>query len=132
MDQSQDSGSRSKRSASEIERIRELVVGPQLRQSEQKVSALQKDIERLQREIHQLNNQLNEQNVSVAERLQSLRQDLQESVDDVRSEMREVAQGLEQDKVDRQMLGDLFIELGNHIKEGGAIADVLQNLFDIE
>jgi len=132
MDQSQESAPRPKRSTAEIERIRELVVGPQLRQSEQKLGSVQKDIERLQREIHQLGSQLNEQNMNLGERLQQLRQDLQESVGEVRDEVRQVSAGLEQDKVDRQMLGDLFIELGNHIKEGGTISDVLHNLFEIE
>ena len=132
MDQSQESAPRPKRSATEIERIRELVVGPQLRQSEQKIGTLQKDIDRLQREIQQLASQLNEQNMSLSERLQQVRQDLQESVGEVRNEVRQVAEGLEQNKVDRHMLGDLFIELGNHIKEGGAISDALQDLFDIE
>lgn len=132
MDQAQENTPRAKRSASEIERIRELVVGPQLRQSEQKISTLQKDIERLQRELRQLRSQQNDNNKSLTENLQQLQQELQESVGEVRDELRLVTTGLEKDKVDRQKLGDLFIELGNHIREGGEISDVLQSLFEAE
>ncbi|MEZ4660876.1 MAG: hypothetical protein R2911_25275 [Caldilineaceae bacterium] len=133
MDQSQEKPSRSKqRSTGEIERIRELVVGPQLRQSEQKISTLQKDVERLERELRQLRSQQNEQNKSLTERVQQQHQELQESVGEVRTELRQVTTGLEKDKVDRQKLGDLFIELGNHIREGGEITDVLQSLFEAE
>ncbi|MEZ4710087.1 MAG: hypothetical protein R3A44_22970 [Caldilineaceae bacterium] len=132
MDQTQENTPRAKRSAGEIERIRELVVGPQLRQSEQKISTLQKDIERLQRELRQLRSQQNDNNKSLTENLQQLQQELQESVGEVRDELRLVTTGLEKDKVDRQKLGDLFIELGNHIREGGEISDVLQSLFEAE
>ncbi|MCB0090789.1 MAG: hypothetical protein KDE54_22995 [Caldilineaceae bacterium] len=132
MDQSPEKAPTPKRSTNEIDRIRELVVGPQLRQNEQKIGALQKDIERLQRELRQLRSQQSEQNQTLTERLQQQHEELQDSVGEVRNELRQVTAGLDQDKVDRQKLGDLFIELGSHIKDGGAIADVLQSLFEAE
>jgi hypothetical protein len=37
-------------------------------------------------------------------------------------------QRLTDDKTDRSTLGELFVELGNHIKSGGNLADLLQGL----
>ena len=80
MDQSPEKAPTPKRSTNEIDRIRELVVGPQLRQNEQKIGALQKDIERLQRELRQLRSQQSEQNQTLTERLQQQHEELQDSV----------------------------------------------------
>ncbi|MGC8780675.1 MAG: hypothetical protein ACP5UQ_07405 [Anaerolineae bacterium] len=60
--------------------------------------------------------------------LQSLRQELRKADADLREELRQIAQRLTDDKADRATLGDLFIELGNHVKAGGSLADLLQGL----
>jgi hypothetical protein len=36
------------------------------------------------------------------------------------------------DKVDRVAMGDLFIELGTHLKTGGSLADLLKDLGELE
>jgi hypothetical protein len=35
---------------------------------------------------------------------------------------------LTDDKTERSMLGELFVELGNHVKSGGSLSDLLQGL----
>ncbi len=59
---------------------------------------------------------------------QTLRQELRQADADLRDELRQVAQRLTDDKPDRAMLGELFIELGNHVKTGGSLVDLLQSL----
>ncbi|MCX7670250.1 MAG: hypothetical protein N2439_09280 [Anaerolineae bacterium] len=60
--------------------------------------------------------------------LQNLRQELRKADADLREELRLIAQRLTEDKTDRATLGDLFIELGHHVKAGGSLADLLQGL----
>ena len=52
--------------------------------------------------------------------------------DGLRDELRQTAQRLTNDKVDRVALGELFIELGTHLKTGGSLADVLKDLGEKE
>ena len=69
-----------------------------------------------------------EQNASQQSSLQSLRQELRKADADLREELRQIAQRLTDDKADRSTLGDLFLELGNHVKAGGSFADLLNAL----
>jgi hypothetical protein len=55
---------------------------------------------------------------------------MRQADDDLRDELRQTAQQLTNDKVDRLSLGELFIELGTHLKEGGTLSDLLQGLTD--
>ena len=52
--------------------------------------------------------------------------------DDLRDELRQTAQKLTSDKVDRVALGELFIDLGTHLKSGGSLADVLKSLSAVD
>jgi hypothetical protein len=60
--------------------------------------------------------------------LQTLRQELRKADSEVLAELRSIAQRLVDEKPDRQMLGDLFVELGNHVKTGGSLADIIKGL----
>lgn len=57
-----------------------------------------------------------------------MRQELRKADADLREELRQVMQRLTDDKTDRSMLGELFVELGNHVKSGGSLSDILQGL----
>ena len=59
---------------------------------------------------------------------QNLRQELRKADSDLRDELRQIAQRLTDTKSDRGMLGDLFIELGNRVKTGSGLADLLKGL----
>ncbi len=84
-------------------------------------AALKADADRLSA---QLTDQASAQEASQ----QALRQELRKADADLREELRQIAQRLTDDKPDRTMLGELFIELGNHVKTGGSLADLLQGL----
>ena len=73
----------------------------------------------LKAELEQLSCALNDHETAQKNSLQSLRQELRKADADLREELRLVMQRLTDDKTDRSMLGELFIELGNHVKSGG-------------
>lgn len=60
--------------------------------------------------------------------LQALRQELRRADLDLRDELRQIAQRLTDTKTDRSVLGELFVELGNHIKTGDGLANLLKGL----
>lgn len=79
-------------------------------------------------DIEQVNCNLADHEAAQKASLQSLRQEFRKADADLREELRQVMQRLTDDKTDRVSLGDLFVELGNHIKSGGNLADLLQGL----
>ena len=117
-------------SAQEVDRIRDIIFGPQMRDYEQRFQIIQRDLDRLQQEIDRLGEQLTEQDSSQGKKLQNLRREMRQADEDLRDELRQTAQNLMTDKVDRVALGELFIELGTHLKTGGSLADVLESLGD--
>lgn len=82
----------------------------------------------LSAEVAQLGSAAEEQDRMHKEALQALRQELRAADADLRDELRAVMQRLTEDKTDRSTLGELFIELGSHIKGGGNLSDMLQGL----
>ncbi len=115
-----------------LERAREILLGPVMRDYENRFAALRRDVERLQQALERTNRQLAEQESSTSRRLQELREELLKQDTELRAELREAIQNLVDSKVERQTLGDLFIELGNQVKGGGALADVLQEILSTE
>jgi DNA repair exonuclease SbcCD ATPase subunit len=79
-------------------------------------------------DIEQVNCAMSDHEAAQKTTLQSLRQELRKADADIREELRQVMQRLTDDKTDRSTLGELFVELGNHIKSGGNLADLLQGL----
>jgi len=112
----------------EVDRIRDIIFGPQMRSYEQQFQNVQRDLERLQQELDRLTEKLADQNSDQGKKLQALRRELRQADDDLRDELRQTAQKLSIDKVDRMALGELFIELGTHLKTGGSLADLLKGL----
>jgi len=115
-------------SGQEVDRIRDIIFGSQIKDYEQRFQNVQRDLNRLQQEFDQLNEQLTDQGSDQNKKVQNLRREMRQADDGLRDELRETAQTLSQDKVDRMALGDLFVELGNHLKNGGSLADLLKGL----
>jgi predicted nucleic acid-binding Zn-ribbon protein len=115
-------------SSQEVDRIRDIIFGSQIKDYEQRFQNVQRDLNRLQQEFDQLNEQLTDQGSDHNKKVQNLRREMRQADDGLRDELRETAQTLSQDKVDRMALGDLFVELGNHLKNGGSLADLLKGL----
>lgn len=114
----------------DVDRIRDIIFGAQIREYEQKFQNVQRDLDRLQQDLDRLNEQLTDQGGSHNKKLQNLRQEMRQADDDLRGELRDTAQRLTTEKVDRLALGDLFVELGTHLKEGGSLSDLLKGLGD--
>jgi hypothetical protein len=114
--------------APELERIRDIIFGPQMRDYQQRFQALQRDLDRLQKQVNQLSEELTEQDRSQGEKLQTLRREAHQMGDELRDELRHTAQELTTSKADRVTLGELFVELGTCLKSGGSVAELLQSL----
>jgi cell division septum initiation protein DivIVA len=117
-------------SSQDVERIRDIIFGTQMRDYQQRFDAFQRDLVRLQQEIDQLNEQLAEQDSSQGKKLQTLRRELRQADEDLRTELRETAQNLATDKVEKVDLGRLFLEIGNRLTEGKSVAELLHNLVE--
>ncbi|MFQ5341289.1 MAG: hypothetical protein ACE5F6_07035 [Anaerolineae bacterium] len=114
----------------EVDRIRDIIFGPQMRDYEHRFQTFQRDLDRLQQATDRLNEQLADQDSNQGKKLQALRKEMRQADDDLRNELRQTAQTLTTDKVDRLALGELFIQLGTHLKAGGSVADLLQDLVE--
>jgi predicted nucleic acid-binding Zn-ribbon protein len=119
-------------SAHEVDRIRDIIFGSQMRDYEQRFQTLLRDLDRLQKEIDRLGGQLTDQDSEHGKKLQNLRQEMRQADDDLREELRQTTQQLATDKVDRVALGDMFIQIGTQLKSGSSLADLLAGLEEKE
>jgi seryl-tRNA synthetase len=118
--------------AQEVERIRDIIFGAQMRDYDGRFETVQRDLDRLQGDIDRLSKRLSEQESSHNKQLGDLRQEMRQADDDLRDELRETAQRLTTDKVDRTVLGDLFIQLGKQVKADGSLTDLVAELEALE
>lgn len=116
----------------DVERIRDIIFGSQMRDYQQRFEAFQRDLARLQQHLDHLTEQVAEQDSSQGKKVQALRQEMRQADDDLRSELREAARRLTADKVEKVELGRLFLEIGTHLSEGRSIGDLLKVLVEKE
>jgi predicted nucleic acid-binding Zn-ribbon protein len=114
----------------EVDRIREILFGSQMRDYEQRFQVIRHDLERLQQELDRLAGRLAEQDSEQSKKLERLRKESREADEALRSALRETAQQLTNDKVDRMALGEMLIEMGNRLKAAVLASDLLQGLDD--
>jgi predicted nucleic acid-binding Zn-ribbon protein len=119
-------------SSQEVDRIRDIIFGSQMRVYQQQFEVMQRDLARLQQEIDHLAERLTEQDGEQGKKLQALRREMRQADDDLRSETRETAQRLTTDKVERADLGRLFLDLGSQLAEGRSVGGILKNLVEGE
>jgi paraquat-inducible protein B len=111
-----------------INRIRDIVFGPQMRDYEQRFQQVKHDLVRVQQEVERLTEKLIDQDADHLKKMQAMHQDMRRGEENLRGELREAAQRLTDEKVDRTILGELLIELGNNLKSGRSITDMLDLL----
>jgi chromosome segregation ATPase len=116
----------------EVERIRDIIFGSQMRDYEQRFQVVQRDLSRLQQELDRLADQMSEQDQAQSKKLQALRGEMRQSDDDLRDELRQAVDQLMTDKMDRSALGDMFVEVGQRLKSGGSLSDLLGQLTEGE
>lgn len=114
--------------AEEVGRIRDIIFGNQMRDYQQRFDALRRDLERLQGELDRLRQQLADQDADQGKKLGSLRQETRDADEALRSELRETAAQLSDQKTDRAVLAELFIQLGANLKGGASIDGMLKSL----
>lgn len=119
-------------SAHDLERIRQIIFGSQMRQIEQRFTTQDRDIARLEKEIASLQSRLADHEAQQTKDLQALRQEIREFDDELRQQLHQLGQHLEDEKMDRVSLGELFIEMGTQVKSGGSLADLLNHLSHLD
>jgi chromosome segregation ATPase len=112
----------------QVDRVRDIIFGHQMRDYEQRFELAQRDLKRLQQELDRLAEQLAEHHSDHTKKLQALRQEMRQADDSLREEIRHIAYKLTDEKVDRVAFGEMFIELGSHLKSGGSMIDFLKTL----
>ncbi len=112
----------------EVDRIRDILFGSQMRDYQQRFQVVQRDLERLRQELDKLSEQLANQDAEHNQKLQNLRREAKQGADELRSELRQTAHDLADAKVDRVTLGEMFIEIGNQLKAGSSTAGLLSGL----
>jgi len=116
----------------EVDRIRDIIFGPQMRSYQERFQQIARDMERLQQELDRLSQQLAEQDGSQSKRLQALRHEVREADDNLRAELRRRADELTSDKVSRDSLGELLVELGTRLQSGGSLSDLLESIVEAD
>jgi len=112
----------------EVGRIRDILFGQQMRDYQQRFDALRRDLERQQGELDRLRQQLGDQDADQGKKLGALRQEARDADDALRGELRETSALLSDQKADRAVLAELFIQLGTSIKNGSSIDGLLKSL----
>jgi chromosome segregation ATPase len=116
----------------EVDRIRDIIFGSQMRDYQQQFETARLDLERLQEQIDQVNERLVEQDAEQGKKLQALRRETRQAADSLRDELRQTNGQLANDKVDRVALGELFVQLGQHLTGGGTLTELLEGLVEAE
>lgn len=91
--------------------------------------------QRLAQEADRLGQLLATQGDEFGKKLQALRKEAQQADDALREELRLTAEKLTDDKTDRVSLGEMLIEIGRQLKEGGevmALDDLLARIGDAD
>jgi chromosome segregation ATPase len=112
----------------EVGRIRDILFGQQMRDYQQRFDALRRDLERQQGDLNRLREQLTEQDADQGKKLGSLRQEARDADEALRSELRETAALLSDQKADRAVLAEFFLQIGAILKSGGPTDGLLKSL----
>ena len=119
-------------STEEVGRIREIIFGSQIRDYQQRFDAAARDLDRLQQALDRLAEQLADQDRDHRKKLQDLRAEMRQADDALREELRQATRALGDEKVDRRVLGELFVQVGNQLQAGGSLAELLAGLIQAE
>jgi septal ring factor EnvC (AmiA/AmiB activator) len=116
----------------EVDRIRDIIFGPQMRDYHERFQQMARDFERLQQELERLSQQLADQDSDQRKKLEALRREVREADDNLRAELRQSAAQLTNDKVSRDGLGELFIELGTRLQTGSSLTGLLEGVVEAD
>jgi chromosome segregation ATPase len=94
----------------EVDRIRDIIFGPQMRQYQQEFQALRKHLNQLERKL----DQLADDGQTQKKKLATLRRDMRRMGDELRSELQSANQ------VERAHLGQVLLEIGSRLGAEGS------------
>ena len=111
----------------DLSQVRELIFGEQMRQNENKFSALEERLDELKKDMSNAVNETNQRFKQVEKEAQKLqdkleshiekvKKDLSNSLDTAKSQLLKKIDQLNQDKTGRIELGNMLIEVGMRIK----------------
>ncbi len=103
----------------EVDRIRDIIFGSQMKAIDGHLAALRADLEQLRQQQGRLQAQLLDLDAEQTRRLQTFRAEASADLDGLRTELRATAQGLDHAKADREVLGRMLVDLGQQLLEGG-------------
>ncbi len=110
----------------DIDRIRDIILGPHVEGLQEQVEAAQGQLKSLRRSLDRLSARVADQDKAQAEKLKRLRSDMRRADREIRKEFREADQSLSTSQQDRAVLGELLVQLGSFFKEGGSLEDLVQ------
>lgn len=103
----------------EVDRIRDIIFGSQMKAIDGHLAALRTDLEQLRQQQVRLQTQLLELDAEQTRRLQNFRAEASADLDGLRTELRATTQDLDHAKADREVLGRMLVDLGQQLLEGG-------------
>ncbi len=123
-------------SGNNVDQIRELLFGPQMREYNKRFEEIQKEIARVSKKLDELGAKLEsfmaevaseseKQNQENLNRLQALEKKIQVRLDELHADLRQKLQQVEENKADRFQFANYLMELAMRLK-GENILDQLQ------
>jgi DNA anti-recombination protein RmuC len=127
-------------STQEVERIRDIIFGTQMRDYEGRFQDIRREIDRLRDQFEQDIDRLREetsermasQNADQTKRLEALRRKMREADSGLRKDLQEMTQKLTDEKVDRLAMADMFSILAAFLQSGGAPTALFGDLEKLE
>ena len=131
----EDSGPGSEeRPTTELERIRDIIFGPQMQDYEGQFGRVAAELGLLSQQLGELKSTLAQQRADQEQRLDQLESrfgdQTQRLADDLRAEFKEALEALQDDKASRLDMGDILVEMGTRLKQQFGMADLLGPLDD--
>lgn len=131
----EDSGPDSQeRPITELERIRDIIFGPQMQDYEGQFGRVAAELGLLSQQLGELRSTLAQQKADQEQRLDELASTLGDQTsqlaDDLRAEFAEALEALQDDKASRLDVGDVLVEMGTRLKQQFGVADLLGPLDD--
>lgn len=157
MSQESDIVSQETQTVAEVDRIRDIIFGPQMRNYEQQFKRLASQVDRLGKQLEDLtsafeqqtsqsqsetrqalddfrqeqSSRLDQQVTELRAETRKLANDMRKQGTDLRDEIMEAIHALEDGKTNRLDLSDLLIEMGTRLKQQMGLADLLGQLEDV-
>ena len=123
----------------EVDRIRDIIFGSQMRTYEQQFKRVAGQLDQINKQLDELKASLGRQRQDLEGQTRKLQEATQQSQSEMernfssqlaqlRSEFTQALDALENEKTSRGHLGDLLVEMGTRLKQQGDISDLLGQL----